>query len=134
MADFAAYSLERTLTEQAVLARNQTTPDQWQAVTKDNFQPYLTVPCRLYWAKSTGARSANRTYTDASRDVPVTAGGMLLPSDTDVTEQDEIMQVNRWDPPTQAWVVEVLGPMKITSVINQHTHVELSIERTQLGA
>lgn len=134
MADIPAYTLAELLTEQVVIERDVTTPDQWGADDAPSFQPYLTVACRLYWAKSTGTRSSNRTYTNVTREVSVTDGGLVLPLGTDVTEADRIAQINEWDPISGEWVLKVEGPMEITATVNEHTHLELSIQRTQLGA
>lgn len=134
MADFAAYTLINTLTEQVEILRNEAIVDQWGATDVDDWQPHLTVACRLFWSKESGGRSPSRTYVDASREVPVTVGGLVVPVGTDVLETDLIGQVNEWDAESEEWVLKVSGPIKIDAVTNADTHLELSLTRTTLGA
>lgn len=135
MPNFSAYTLARLLEgQQAVIARDMASPDRWGADDKPNFQPHLTVPCVLWWAKGNSTRSANRTYVNVTRDVPVKVGGMLLPSGTDVTEEDQITQVNRWDAESQAWVLWVTGIFEISSVVSEGPFVEIDVLRPHLGA
>lgn len=134
MADFKAYTLALGLTEQALTARNQAVPARYGGDVADDWQPYLTVACRLYWAKSESGRSTNRTYDSASREVAVTDGSLMLPLGTDIRDDDQITQVNSWDTVSEAWVLKEMGPMKILSVVNEHTHLEIGIERTADGA
>lgn len=134
MTDFAAYTLAKLLTEQAVITRNAAAVDQWGAQGAEDWQPHLTVACRLFWSKESGGRSPSRTYVNASREVPVTVGGLVLPLGTDVLETDLISQINQWDAPTQAWVLKVAGPIKIDMITNADTHIEASLTRTTLGA
>lgn len=134
MTSFPAYTLERKLTEQAVTTRDQSTADSHGAKSRPNFQPYLTVPCRLFWAKLSGGRSLDRTYVNVSREVSASSGGLIMPLGTDVTAMDQIAQINEWDPIADEWVLKVIGPMQIASVVNQDTHLEVGILRTQPGA
>lgn len=130
-----AYTLERMLTQQAVIERDMGGLDEYGGDEPTNWQPHVTVPCRLWWARSSGARSANRVYVDPSRQVPVSEGGVIVPLGTDVTEQDRIARVEEFDQESERWETLVEGVVQIIAVLNQDgDHLELSVERTSLGA
>lgn len=128
-----SYTFIRTLIQQAVIERDYGGVDEFGADQPADWQPYLTVACRLYWDKSTGIRSADRTFVDPVRQVPLAMGGMILPAGTDVTEKDRIAQVNRWDAQAQQWVLEVSGIIEVLGVLPQDDHIELYVIRTHLG-
>jgi hypothetical protein len=124
-----AYTLDRLLTQTAVIQRNVAAADAFGADVPPDWQPHLTVACLLWWARSTGARSANRTYVSPARQAAVSEGGLLMPLGTDVTEQDRIMQINT--PPSEE---PVAGLLEIVAVLNQWDHLEVEVTRVHLGA
>ena len=83
----------------------------------------------MWWDKSEGARSANRTYVTPSRAVPMSEGGMICPLGTDITEQDRIAQLL-----DSNGNLLVDGIMTITAVLYQQDHMEVDLFRTALGA
>ena len=123
-----AYTLERLLTQKAVIERNEAAGDNFGADGRSNWQEHLTVSCRLWWDKF-GARSPSRTYVDPARTVPISEGGILVPLGTDVTEKDRIARIldGNGDP-------YIEGNFTITAVMNEEDHMELAIERAHLGA
>lgn len=124
-----AYTLAQLYTMQAVVERDVSEGDGYGAPTKPNWEYLLTVPCRLWWQRSTGVRSANREYVTPARMVPISEGGMILPSGTDVTEQDRVVAIqDRQGNPL------IDGIFSITSVLNEEDHMEISVTRTHLGA
>ena len=112
----------------AVLERDMAEPDAYGGTQKPNWQPLSTVECVLVWNKSTGTRSANRTYVSPDRRVPVSESFMIVPAGTDVTENDRVAQILDVD---GAGTVE--GQFTITAVLNQETHIEVYMERMVLG-
>lgn len=128
------YTLQRMMVQQAVLERDVSEPDAYGADSAPDWRPLNTVPCLLWWDRSSGARSANRSYVSTSRQVAVSQGGIMLPAGTDVTEQDRIVQINKFDPAVDQWVLDVVGLFTIVAVLNQQDHVELSVTRPNLGA
>lgn len=129
------YTLNRLLTEQAVIERNMAGQDAYGADRPDDWQLHVTVACLSWWDRSAGVRSANRTYVDPARTVPISQGGMLLPLGTDVTEKDRITQINVYDPVEGEWVPGVVGIIEIAAILDQSTdHLEVNIIRAHLGA
>lgn len=130
-----AYTLNRMLVEQAVIERNMAGADRYGADQPDAWQTHLTVACLSWWDRSTGVRSANRTYVDPAREVPIAQGGMLLPLGTDVTEKDRIAVINVRDPISGEWVPGIAGIIEIAAVLDQKSdHIELNIIRAHVGA
>ena len=129
MTSIPAYTLSRLMTRQAVIQRDQSEPDSYGADRAPVWADHVTVPCAFWWDKATGTHSANRTMVNVSRDVPVSAGGMLIPSGTDVTEDDRILRL--LNPDGSVWVE---GIFTIIAVLNEYTHMEVDVERTSLGA
>lgn len=127
------YTLERLLTQQAVFQRNEAVPDAYGAQSTPVWEPHLTVPCLLWWDRSSGVRSANREFVTAQREVPLSQGGLILASGTDVTQEDRVAQINMLDNETEEWVVMVQGVFEIVGVVTQQTHLEVSLIRTSLG-
>ena len=134
MPDLTAYTLDRLMSQQAVIIRDVSVDDAYGGQTPPDWQPHLTVPCRMWWLKSSGIRSANREYATAASTAVVSAGGMILPAGTDVTQEDRISQVNALDAQTGEWGLLVSGIFEITAVLNEITHVELDVLRPKLGA
>lgn len=125
-----AYTLERLLTHQAVIQRNQTGYDAYGAVNgPPNWQTHLTLLARVWWDRSSGVRSANRTFVDPAREVPIDVGGLLLPLGTDVTEQDRVSAINLAN-----GTPYIQGIFLITAVLSQEDHMELNLTRAHLGA
>ncbi|MGH3265165.1 MAG: hypothetical protein ACRDNS_24590, partial [Trebonia sp.] len=85
-----AYTLDRLLTEQALIERDQGVGDAYGAPGQPDWQPHLTVACRLAWDRSSGVRSADRTYVTPARAAPMSEGLIVVPLGTDVTERDRI--------------------------------------------
>ena len=128
------YTLERLMTEQAIIERDQGAYDAYGADGEPDFQYLSTVPCRFWWDRSTGARSANRTYVSPAREVPVSDGGLLVPSGTDVTERDRITSIQSFNPQTGKWVTYIQGLFTVTAVLTEDDHMELNLTRARLGA
>lgn len=128
MTSILDYTLAKSMTQQAVIIRSISGEDDYGAQRTPVWQAHVTVPCAFWWDKATGTRSANRRYVNVSRDVPVSAGGMVIPSGTDVTEQDQIKRILNLD--DSVWVE---GIFTIVAVLDEFTHMELDIERTALG-
>lgn len=124
-----AYTLDRLLTEQCVIERNMAPGDVFGASTTPNWEFLNQVPCRLTWDRSSGIRSANRTYVSAARTVPMDEGIMVIPLGTDVTEKDRIVQIL-----DQNDNVLISGVFTIVAVLFQEEHMELNVGRAQLGA
>jgi hypothetical protein len=130
-----AYTLSRLMTEQAVIQRNMSQADAYGADGPENWQPLSTIPCRLWWDKSTGgARSANRVYVDPARAVPIDQGGLLVALGTDVTENDRITQVLARNPVSGTWTTYLEGLFTIVAVLVQEDHMEINLTRAHLGA
>lgn len=129
-----SYTLTRLMTERALIQRDMGVVDAYGAPATPDWQPHLTVSCRLVWDRSSGVRSANRTYVSPVRTVPMDEGMILLELGTDVTERDRITQVLSYDPQAQTWVPFVDGLMTITAVVPQEDHLELDVSRAHLGA
>jgi hypothetical protein len=124
-----AYTFNQLLTEQVVIERDVSEGDAYGAPTKPDWQWIATVPCRLWWMRSTGVRSANREYVTPAREVPISEGGMILPLGTDITQQDRITAVqDRQGNPY------VDGVFTITAVVNEEDHLEIDFTRTTVGA
>ena len=122
------YTLDQLFTQRAVVYRNTSTGDGYGAPAPDNFQYHETIRCRLWWQHSSGVRSANRTYVSPGRTVPVAEGGMIVPTGTDVTEQDLIYEVN-----DNAGNVLYESKFTVVAVVNNEDHIELSLIETTLG-
>jgi hypothetical protein len=128
-----AYTLNRLLTERAVVERDMGQVDAYGADGAPDWQQHLIVPCRMWWAVSQGARTANRTYVTPARAVPVSDGGMLVPTGTDITEADRIPRVLTYSPAEASWVPYIEGAFTISSVVTTDDHVEVGLIRTVLG-
>lgn len=124
-----AYTLNRLLTQQAVLQRDTAQLDNFGGLAKVGWQPYITVPARLFWYRSEGLRSSQREYADQERLIPLQIGGLIVPLDTNVTETDQVASVLNAD-----GTVYVAGPFQITAALNVETHMELALYRSHLGA
>jgi hypothetical protein len=124
-----AYTLTRLLTMQALIQRDVAGIDGYGAAAGHDWQPHLTVPCRLWWFRGEGIRSAQRLYVDPARLVPVDEGGLLIPLGVDVTEQDRVSGLL-----DKAGEPYIDGPFTITAVNAQEDHAELMVLRTQMGA
>ena len=128
------YTFNNLLTEQAVIERDVSVPDAYGAtVDGSNWQYLSTVPCRLWWDRSSGVRSANRTYVTPARTVPMDEGALLMPLGTDVLEVDRISVVNVYDAQTRNWVPYVEGNFTITAVLVQEDHMEIDVIHSHLG-
>lgn len=123
------YSIQQLFTQQAVIQRDMSVPDTYGADNPPDWQAIATVPCRLYWARSSGVRSAQREYPTAQRLAPVSDGGVIMPLGTDVTEADQIVKVLNTD-----GSLHIDGVFEIVAVVNQETHMELGVFRPHLGA
>lgn len=128
-----SYTLTRMLTQRAVIQRDSGEVDAYGADGTPDWQDYLTVPCRLAWAKSEGARSASRTFITPARTAPVSEGGVLVPLGTPVTETDRVARILQWDPVMGSWEPYIDGIFMISMVLTNEHHVELSVSRTHLG-
>jgi hypothetical protein len=125
-----AYTLSRiTQSQQAVIERDFAPVDAYGADAVPDWRYHLTVPCLLWWQRSTGARSSNRTYVGPNRTVPVMDGGLVMSLDVDVTERDRITCIQN---PQGTVVVE--GIIEITVILPQTDHLEVMIVRPHLGA
>jgi hypothetical protein len=113
----------------AVIERDMGAPDSFGGNNSPDWQTLATVPCMLWWDKSSGVRSANREYVTPARMVPVSQGGILVASGTDVTEDDRIANLLTTD--RDIWIT---GLFTITAVIEQTTHREVYLTRSHLGA
>ncbi|MHB1950162.1 MAG: hypothetical protein ACYCQK_01655 [Acidiferrobacteraceae bacterium] len=130
-----AYTLDRLMVHQAVILRNQAGYDAGGAQLADDWQPHLTVACRLVWDRpSSSGFSRNQTSITPSRSAPITQGVLLLALGTDVTEDDRISQVQAYDPQTAAWQTYVDGLFEITAVLAEEDHMEVQVTRVSLGA
>lgn len=124
-----AYTQARLLIQTADIVRNTAGFDAFGAEEAANWQPHLTVPCRAWWTRSSGARSANRVYVDPAREAPVQEGGLMVALGTDVTESDRIMGI------ANANGTPFLdGLFQITAVLVFDDHMELNMLRVQSGA
>jgi hypothetical protein len=122
------YTLDQLYTEQAIVERDMSGGDGYGAPTEAHWEYHLTVPCRHWWMRSTGVRSANREYVTPAREVPITEGGMIMPLGTDVSEQDRITTIqDRNGNPL------IKGIFTITAVVNEHDHLEIDMTRTTVG-
>ena len=128
-----AYTFNQLLTEQAVVERDMSTGDAYGASTGPDWQYHLTAPCRLWWDRSTGVRSANRTFVTPAREVPLDEGGMVFPMDTDIGENDRITVINVFNRDTGTWEPYVEGLFTITAVIAQEDHLEVDVTHAHLG-
>lgn len=113
---------------QAVIQRDMSAPDTWGGNTDPDWQTFSTLPCVLWWDKSSGVRSANREYVTPARTVPISQGGMIVPFDSDVTEDDRVLHI--LDHAGSVWID---GLFTITGVLDQGTHVEAYLTRSHLG-
>lgn len=129
MTSMPAYTLARVMTQQAVIMRSTATEDGFGAERSPVWREHVTSPCAFWWDKATGTRSANRRYANVSRDVAVSAGGMMLPVGTDVTEQDQVARIL-----DASGNVLIDGVFTIVAVLFEFDHMELDVERTSLGA
>ena len=124
-----SYTLQRLFTEQAVVERDTAGEDAYGASTGPNFEYHATVPCRLWWDKSSGARAANRVYVSPSRTVPTSVGGMIVPLGTDINENDRVTAVrDRQGNP------KVDGIFQVSAVLYEEDHIELDLVRVHLGS
>lgn len=122
------YTFNNMLTSQAIIARDESVADAYGAPTKANFQYHLTVPCALVWDRSSGVRSANRTWVTPARDAPLKEGLMLMPTGTDVTEQDRISQIQ-----DREGNLTYPGDFTISAVVVYDDHIELNVIYAHLG-
>ena len=128
-----AFTLQALMTEQCVLQRSVRGFDGGGAPLKPDWQPHLTIPCRLWWDKSTGVRSVQREYISPARTADLSAGGLLIPAGTDVLRTDRISEIRQLDPQTGEWVPYITGNMEISAVITQEDHMEINFLRTNVG-
>lgn len=129
-----AYTFNALLTEQAVIERDKSSPDGYGSTTTPDWQYHATVPCRLWWDRSSGVRSANRTYVSPARDVAMDEGGLLVALGTDITELDRITVINVYNAAKGSWEPYVTGNFTITAVLSQEDHMEVDVSRAHLGA
>ncbi len=138
MGAFPTLTLVRLMeNQQAVIARDQAESDSFGAQRRQRrpvWKEHLTSPCLVWWDRSSGARSANREYTSPVRDAPVSLGGMLLPLGTDISTEDRILRVNQLNLGTRKFDLLIEGVFQIVAVLNQFTHIEVSVERTSTVA
>ena len=126
--EYLPFDLEQIYTEQAVIERDMAQGDAYGSPGRPDWQHLSTVPCRLWWDKSAGVRSANAEYVTPARDVPVQRGGILVPAGTDITEQDRITAIqDRSGNPL------ISGEIKVVAVLDQGSYLELNVSRAHLG-
>lgn len=123
------YTLNRLMVQQAVVQRNVATEDAFGAEDKATWEFLANYPCKLWWDKNSGVRSASRTYPGLNRDVPISEGGIILPLGSDINEEDRITSVI-----DGAGNELFEGIFEISMVLNQLTHTEVFIVRPHLGA
>jgi len=93
--------LERALTQQAEIERNQATvADDWGGEGASDWQPLATVPCFLWWGTSRSTRGIGSVDVGGDFLVDLNAGGMIVPEGTDITAHDRIGRVLAQDATT----------------------------------
>ena len=128
-----AYTFNQMLTEQAVIERDMSGGDAYGGSVGPDWKYLSTVPCRLWWDRSSGVRSANRTYVTPARQVPMDEGALLFPLDTDIIEDDRITQINVFNHNTGTWEPYVVGHFNLTAVLVQEDHMEVDVIHARLG-
>lgn len=129
-----AFTLQTLMTERCVIERAKRSYDGGGAQTAPVWGLHLTVPCRLWWDRSSGARSAQREYVSPVRTADMSLGALLLPAGTDVKRTDRITAIQSLDPETGGWVTYVDGNFEITAVLAQEDHMEIDVSRANVGA
>lgn len=127
------YTFTALLTEQAVVERDVSSADGYGATTGPQWEYLATYPCRLWWDRSSGVRSANREYVSVARTVAMDEGGLLMALGTDITELDRVVAVNVYNSQTENWEPYVEGNFTIVAVLNQEDHMEIDVARPHLG-
>lgn len=112
----------------AVIERDMGVGDAYGGESSPNWRTLSTVPCVLVWNRSTGTRSASRTYVTPARTVSEQEGMFVIPAGTDVTEEDRVARFVDAD----GNVIED-GLFLIGVLLEQGTHLELYVERAHLG-
>jgi len=128
-----AFTLQTLMTERCVIERATRSYDGGGAQTEPVWKPHLTVPCRLWWDRSSGVRSAQREYVTAARTADLSVGCLLVPLGTDALRTDRIGEIQSYDPEAGEWVAYITGNMEISSVLSQEDHMEINIIRTNVG-
>lgn len=127
------FTLQQLMTDQCVIQRAKRSYDGGGAESEPVWQPHLTVPCRLWWDRSSGVRSVQREYVSPTRTADLSAGGLLVPSGTDVLRTDRISEIQSLNPQTGEWVTYISGNIEISAVLSEEDHMEINFIRTNLG-
>lgn len=123
-----AYTVERTLTQQAVIQRDMAAADDLGAETSADWQTLATVACRMWWWRES-SRGPAREEMQPQGVVAMAEGGMAFPAGTDITTEDRVGQVNDWHPElgvSGEWVEAVAGPFKVVAVMHHVSHTEIA--------
>jgi len=118
------YQIDRLIEQHEIaIERATAVPDEFGGELDPLWALHATLPGLFWWWPTHGA---GRFVEEATpqRSVDITGGGCLFPLGTDVTELDRIATVS--DPDKN---LEVEGPLRIVSLRELPTHLELSVER-----
>ncbi len=107
-----AYTINKLLTQQAVIQRDLSTSDRYGSKAREDWQTISTSPCVMWWWHES-ARGPAKEFASAQRTVAMNEGGFLFPVGTDVTEDDQVLQINDLD-----GNMLVHGPFDISAVEN----------------
>lgn len=118
-----AYTFNSTLTQRALIERDEASADKWGAETKSERKVIAQVPCLFSpFVEQSRSRSAERA--DPVRTIAEIPALLIIPAGTDVTDRD--------------WIKEVLdakgnrlveGPFRVVGVVPYEDHMELALER-----
>ena len=110
------------MTHRALVERNTTTTrTAYGGKNVPTWSSHIpSMPCFFYREGRSASEQAERSRGTILHDML----RLLVPLGTDITEADRINGVTKRD----GTVIEG-GPMRITSVLNSHTHLELRVEK-----
>jgi hypothetical protein len=121
-----AYTLSRSLTQRAVLEREEGARDEFGGIAKAKrvVVGKKPIPCRFWWWKEGGARSASKEYATPTRTINFTGGGIIVRPDVDVRDGDWVTAIQD----TEGNVV-VEGPFRVVAVEQWGSHTECALMR-----
>lgn len=118
-----AYTFNSTLTQRALIERDEATADKWGAETKSERKVIAEVAC-LFSPFVQQSRSRSEERATPVRTIAEIPALLIVPVGTDVTERD--------------WIKEVIdakgarlidGPFRVIGVVPYEDHMELALER-----
>lgn len=119
------YTMEKLLTQQAQIMRDEGALDSLGGEAKKNLVLIATVPCKFWWHREAGSRSSAREYATEQRTIFFSGARMMTAVGVDLQPGDRIENILDAE-----GEVEHEGPFRVIVVESFHgSHQEAGLMR-----